>query len=100
MHIDFPPGDTFDPETVTWVMDDGALEILREAISSGLVTIMDLETTGLDEHERGLLEIQELSRDGEPATDALVRVLDPALAGFDANVEATRRCQEFELVIL
>lgn len=42
--------DTFDPATVTWVMDRSETVWLIEAISTATEVIVDLETTGLDEH--------------------------------------------------
>lgn len=42
--------DTFDPETVTWVLDEESLEHLCGALASTTEVFVDLETTGLDEH--------------------------------------------------
>lgn len=42
--------DTFDPATVSWVMDEEDLEWLVLAISGAVEVVVDLETTGLDEH--------------------------------------------------
>lgn len=44
------PNDTFDPATVTWVMDETSLEYLLMAIETCIEVVVDLETTGLDEH--------------------------------------------------
>lgn len=40
----------FDPATVTWVLDKEALGFLKEAIITCEEVIIDLETTGLNEH--------------------------------------------------
>lgn len=43
-------GDTFDPRTVSWVMDKDDLRHLIEQIRQSTAVVYDLETTGLDEH--------------------------------------------------
>lgn len=40
---------SFDPERVTWVLDEEALAMLREQVSSAYEVVLDLETTGLSE---------------------------------------------------
>lgn len=45
--------DTFDPDTLTWVFDDDALAELYQAIEECVEVVIDLETTGLNEHEWG-----------------------------------------------
>jgi DNA polymerase I-like protein with 3'-5' exonuclease and polymerase domains len=45
--------DDFDPQTVSWVLDKAALRDLLGAIDSCEEVFLDLETTGLDEHESG-----------------------------------------------
>lgn len=42
--------DTFDPASVIWVLDQTELDYLTLAIASAEEVILDLETTGLDEH--------------------------------------------------
>lgn len=44
------PADTFDPRTVSWVMDKADLKHLAEEIKASPAVVYDLETTGLDEH--------------------------------------------------
>lgn len=44
------PVDTFDPRTVSWVMDKADLKHLAEEIKASPAVVYDLETTGLDEH--------------------------------------------------
>lgn len=44
------PGDTFDPSTMSWVMDRGDLAHLLAEIRAASTVVYDLETTGLDEH--------------------------------------------------
>lgn len=46
-------GDTFDPDSIVWVLDDRALKRLLEAIETCTEVVIDLETTGLNEHETG-----------------------------------------------
>lgn len=45
--------DTFDPATVAWVFDGAALRALLGAIEDAEEVHIDLETTGLNEHETG-----------------------------------------------
>lgn len=52
MKLAFPPGDTFDPESVTWVTDDADLQMLLAAIETASTVVLDLENTGLKERER------------------------------------------------
>lgn len=42
--------DTFDPETIRWVIDDDHLPGLLDAVRASSCVVIDLETTGLDEH--------------------------------------------------
>lgn len=42
--------DDFDPSTVTWVLDDVSYSFLLGAVETCLEVVIDLETTGLDEH--------------------------------------------------
>jgi DNA polymerase I-like protein with 3'-5' exonuclease and polymerase domains len=44
------PNDTFDPASVAWVHTDADLAHLMEAIAGAVECVIDLETTGLDEH--------------------------------------------------
>lgn len=44
--------DDFDPTRVAWVQDDKDLAHLDEAIIDAIECVIDLETTGLDEHAR------------------------------------------------
>lgn len=46
----FTQGDTFDPKTVNWVYHLPDLRGLRDAILGAEEVVIDLETTGLDEH--------------------------------------------------
>ena len=47
----YQQGDVFDPETMlTWVFDETDLERLLDAIEEAGEVVIDLETTGLDEH--------------------------------------------------
>lgn len=43
-------GDTFDERTIRWVLDDDALDETLDDIASADEIVIDLETTGLDEH--------------------------------------------------
>lgn len=43
-------GDTFDPATVSWVLEKADLAHLRDRLRAASTTVYDLETTGLDEH--------------------------------------------------
>jgi len=45
--------DTFDPATVAWVLDKQAIRDLDGAIEAAEEVVVDLETTGLDEHATG-----------------------------------------------
>lgn len=46
-------GDTFDPATVAWVLDMADLPALEQSIAACSEVVIDLETTGLNEHETG-----------------------------------------------
>lgn len=45
----FEQGDTFDPSTISWVLDDAALDRTLDLIDQCSEVVIDLETTGLDE---------------------------------------------------
>ena len=44
------PGDTFDPHTVSWVLEKEDLRHLLGELRASTTIVYDLETTGLDEH--------------------------------------------------
>lgn len=44
-------GDTFDPATISWVLDRSLMPGLQESIAGASEVVIDLETTGLNEHE-------------------------------------------------
>lgn len=46
-------GDSFDPATVAWVLNREDIEPLERAILGCSEVVIDLETTGLNEHETG-----------------------------------------------
>lgn len=46
----YEKGDDFDPARIAWVMDDADLENLLNVMIESDEVVMDLETTGLDEH--------------------------------------------------
>lgn len=46
------PNDTFDPEQIVWVLDNESLHQLHETIPRSGEVVIDLETTGLNEHQR------------------------------------------------
>lgn len=46
------PNDTFNPEMIVWVTDGETLDQLLETIPRSAEVVIDLETTGLNEHQR------------------------------------------------
>lgn len=49
----FEQGDTFDPTTVTWVWSLADLRLVLRGLDAAAEIVVDLETTGLNEHATG-----------------------------------------------